>query len=67
MSKTVKNNELKMLTQDEILDRGWVVPSFAQFSKNMEKRLKTVRGEETDDNTFLLRHNYKANSSNCQA
>ena len=43
--KTV-TNELKMLSAEEISKRGWKIPSIGQFSKNMEDRLKKVRGEE---------------------
>ncbi|MBE6467564.1 MAG: hypothetical protein E7004_03115 [Alphaproteobacteria bacterium] len=64
--KTV-NNELKMLSAEEISKRGWKIPSISQFSKNMEDRLKKVRGEEDNSKSFLLRHNYKSNTNSCQA
>ena len=67
MSNETTNNELKMLNPEEISARGWKIPSFEKLTKNMESRLKKVRGEESEDNSFLLRHNYKANSGSCQA
>ena len=67
MSNATTNNELKMLTPEEISERGWKIPSVNQLSKNMKKRLEKVRGEESEDSTFLLRHNYKNSSAVCQA
>lgn len=61
------DNSLKMMTKEELASYGWSVPSFKQLSENMEKRLKKVRGEETENDNFLLRHNYKNNSNCCQA
>ena len=61
------NSTLKMMTREELVARGWSVPSFEKLSLNMDKRLKKVRGEETDNESFLLRHNYKNNSNCCQA
>lgn len=61
------NSTLKMMTREELVARGWSVPSFEKLSSNMDKRLKKVRGEETDNESFLLRHNYKNNSNCCQA
>lgn len=62
-----QKNTLKMMTREDIDACGLSVPSFKQLSANMEKRLKKVRGEETDNESFLLRHNYKNNSNCCQA
>ena len=61
------NSTLKMMTREELVARGWSVPSFEKLSLKMDKRLKKVRGEETDNESFLLRHNYKNNSNCCQA
>lgn len=61
------NSTLKMMTREELVAHGWSVPSFEKLSSNMDKRLKKVRGEETDNESFLLRHNYKNNSNCCQA
>ncbi len=61
-----QTEDLKLMSRDEIVTRGWSVPSIEQLSANMEKRLKKVRGENTDNENFLLRHNYK-NNANCQA
>ena len=62
-----QTEDLKLMTQSEIVARGWSVPSIEQLSSNMEKRLKKVRGENTDNESFLLRHNYKNNTNCCQA
>ena len=56
--------ELELMTTSEIEACGWSVPSFKQLSKNMDKRLKKIRGENCDEDNFLMRHNYKSNS-NC--
>lgn len=62
-----QTEDLKLMSHDEIVARGWFVPSIEQFSANMEKRLKKVRSENTDNESFLLRHNYKNNTNCCQA
>ena len=61
------NHKLKIMSQDELEANGWCIPSFEQLSKNMEKRLKKVRGEDYDDEKFLTLHNYKSNSNCYQA
>ncbi len=62
-----QEHTLKMMTSDELASCGWSVPSFKQLSDNMEKRLKKIRGEEVNDENFLLRHNYTNNSAYCKA
>ena len=64
MDNAQEHKTLKMMTQEDLAASGWFVPSFEKLSSNMSKRLKKVRGEESDNETFLLRHNYK-NNSNC--
>ena len=61
------NNELKMLSATEMSELGWEIPSIKQFTKNMENRLKKVRGEEDNRDSFLIRHNYESGSNSCQA
>lgn len=66
MDKTFATNEMKLMSRHDIEACGWVVPSFKQLAKNMDKRLKKVRGEFSDDENFLTRHNYISNS-NCHS
>jgi hypothetical protein len=61
MDSTTNHNNFKMMSQDEIEAHGWNVPSLEQMSKNMDKRLKKIRGENYDDENFLMRYNYKSN------
>lgn len=67
MDNRAQTEDLKLMSQSEIVACGWSVPSIEQLSVNMEKRLKKVRGENTDSESFLLRHNYKNSSNCCQA
>lgn len=60
MNDTTKQNKLNIMTQRDIETCGWIIPSFKQLSENMQKRLKKIRGENDNDETFLIRHNYKA-------
>ena len=64
MDETCQEKKLKMMSDDELKACGWTVPSLKQLSVNMEKRLKKVRGEDCDDDNFLMRHNY-ISGSNC--
>ena len=64
MNTPTNHHELKLMTQSEMEACGWKIPSFKQLSANMDKRLKKVRGENYDEENFLMRHNYKTNS-NC--
>ena len=67
MSNATEHKELKMMSHEELVSCGWRIPSFKQFSANMDKRLKKVRGEDIDNDSFLIRHNYKSNLSRAQA
>ena len=67
MDNTTNQHELKLMSTSEMEACGWTVPSFKQLSKNMDKRLKKIRGENCDEDNFLMRHNYKSNSNCYQA
>ena len=53
-----------MLGKEFFADYNCLTSAEGLLSANMEKRLKKVRGENTDNENFLLRHNYK-NNANC--
>ena len=63
MDEHGQKNTLKLMTGEELKSHGWAVPSFEQLSANMEKRLKKVRGEDTSNESFSVRHNYTSNSA----
>lgn len=67
MSNKPTNNELRMLSRDEMISRGWKIPSSEEFLKNMNNRLMEIRGEKTDNESFLQRFNYNTNSNSCNA
>ena len=64
MDNTTNEHKLNIMTPEDVKARGWKVPSFKQLSENMDKRLKRIRGENCDEENFLMRHNYRSNS-NC--
>ena len=66
MNEHGQKNTLKVMTGEDLKSRGWSVPSFEQLYANMEKRLKKIRGEETSDESFPMRHNYTSNSAYCK-
>lgn len=67
MNNPTATKELKLMSNDELLACGIRIPSLKQLSDNMDKRLKKIRGEEISEESFLVRHNYKANSGRGQA
>ena len=67
MDDTTTQQEFKIMSQDDFATYGWVVPSFKQLSENMDIRLKKVRGDDVEENNFLIRHNYMTNSARTQA
>ena len=60
MNSATTQNNLEIMSQNEIENCGWRVPSLDQLSKNMDKRLKKIRGENYNNENFLTNHNYKS-------
>ena len=63
MVEKTSTGELKMMSRADIKAQGWIVPTIGQFSSNMEKRLKKIRGENTDEESFLAKYKYNNSES----
>ena len=65
MNDEHSKKSLKMMSRKEMEERGWVVPSYDQFSENMSRRLEKIR-RSTGVN-FFTRFNYNSNSNSHQS